>query len=61
MLLKYLFSRLFRQSQRSHPHNDENNHYATAFTLANFVVAITNRPCGKRRLPLHFRLSGNTL
>jgi len=31
MLLKYLFSGLPRQSLRFYPHNDENNHYTTAF------------------------------
>jgi len=37
MLLKYLFSGLLRQSLRFYPHNDENNHYATASMMLNRI------------------------
>jgi len=47
MLLTYLFSGLFRQSLRFYPHNDENNHYATAFFMMkqNFVIFLSLPPC----------------
>ena len=52
MLLTYLFSGLSRQSLRFYPHNDENNHYATAFKITQ------KNQDGAHSIKLHYQRRG---